>query len=129
MKSVQKKLADASELAAIYRISNADIEFVSISSAERISFRLTNAAFARLYSECKVPKKNLGFHEFTHSAEFEFYFYSRGAWFRTSVKLADVVSWKAALEASATVLIESKPKRLNNRAKQLRITHVLEAAS
>lgn len=121
MKSLQKKLLEAAELATSVGISNNDIESVDVHDVGT-TFRLKPVALSRVFRENRVPKSKLKITDLKVAKEIYVSFHYRGVRWATFINREVMQEFKATIESSQVQRIDcsaSRP-RLNSTA-QLRL--------
>jgi hypothetical protein len=113
MKSVQKKLLEAAELATSVGITNNDIESVSIYDSGT-TFRLKPVALSRVFRQQRIPRSKLIISEGTIKELYVCFTY-RGVRWSTYISRDVMQEFKATIDAVAVNRIEgpTKQPRLN----------------
>lgn len=112
MKSVSKKLSEASEVAALLRLNNSDVEYFSIGWG--VSCKLTQAAFRRVFLNLKLSRSRLKANpDWIGSDEVRFSFDYRGCDFWTLVKADVIDSWRIDSNGAKDhpALLPGKPRK------------------
>lgn len=106
-KSIQRRLIEASEIAAILRLTNSEVVAFSV-TGYGIHCQLRPAAFGRVYRDLKVRKDKLDA-SLDDEHNLHVYFESRGVRWGTFVRAPDVAAWQAFIEAQRNAGIEHRP--------------------
>ena len=114
MKSVQKKLLEAAELATSVGITNNDIESVDIYDYGT-TFRLKPVALARVFRQQRIPRSKLIITEMERIKELYVSFSYRGVRWSTFIASDVMQEFKATIDAVSVHRIDAPAKqpRLN----------------
>lgn len=105
MKSIQRKLLEASELAGYLNIRNRETVSVRIDGHNTNLFHLKPEAFARCFRQMRVGKAKLR-SSLDSEGNLHVSFDARGAEFGTMVWARDVKDWLGTIESRAVSRIE-----------------------
>ncbi len=110
MKSVQKKLLEAAELATSVGITNNDIESVDIYD-RGTTFRLKPVSLSRVFRQQRIPRYKLDITELGSINELYVSFIYRGVRWATFVSCDVMTEFKATIDAVAVHRIDGPTTR------------------
>lgn len=121
MKSIQRKLLEASELAGSLNIKNRETVSVRVDGHNNTQFHLKPDAFARCFRQMRVGQSKLQ-SSLDSEGNLHARFDARGAEFSTMVWATDVKKWMGTIESRAVSRIESRdPLCIEGTARPLRL--------
>lgn len=117
MKSVQKKLLEAAELATSIGITNNDIESVDVYDYGT-TFRLKPVALSRVFRQNRISKSKLQVTDLDRAKELYVCFVYRGVRWSTFINREVMEEFKTTIEANSVERIEGTIQPRLNACKQ-----------
>lgn len=105
VKSVQKKLLEAAELATSIGITNIDIESIDIYDYGTV-FRLKPTALSRVFRENRIPRSKLELMDLGGAKKLWVYFNYRGVRWSTYISSEVMEDFKTTIEANSVDRIQ-----------------------